>query len=254
MKLYYKILVLFTLIVSTASSCEEKNVNVMLNDMAKFDRAFIPVLFYVRNGEMDNAKRSVFFLNHSWQQFNNKYKGLLPDSDDWQESFRKTDAWLSDAYTSIDANAPLESYIFLDHVRYQLMDIREQNEWEYFLDDIWEFEARIDLVEEVAVDQMMCLLDYCEFEDLVDDMNIAWEAIQIKNEDKVLFDMDEKDLKMLKFNRQRLEGAIRAFNIAVAEAEGENLAIAATFLQVAYLDYMSSFGDFISSKSYFASI
>ena len=38
------------------------------------------------------------------------------------------------------------------------------------------------------------------------------------------------------------------------EAEGENLAIAATFLKVAYLDYLSSFGDFISSKSYYASL
>lgn len=254
MKSLYKVILLFTLLISSANSCEDKEVNVLLQDMAEFDRAFIPVLFYVRHGEMDNARKSVFFLNHNWQQFQNSYQDLIPDNDDWKENFRMTDAWLSDAYAAIDANAPEDAYIFLDHVRYQMMDVRTQNKWDYFLDDVWEFEARLDVVEEAAVDQMMCLLEYCEFEDLVRDMNMAWKDVKVTNKDKNLFEMEEEEIKMFRSKQEEIEDALKHFNIAVAEAEGENLAIAATFLRVAYLDYLSSFGDFISAKHYYATL
>ena len=246
-------LLLFVLLISLASSCEEENVNIMLQDMAEFDKAYIPVLYYVRQGEMDNAKKSVFFLNHSWQKVNRKYKNRNPENDDWQEAFRMTDAWLSDAYFSIDAMRPKDAYIFLDHVRYQMMELRNQNDIDYYLDDVWEFEARLDLAEEVAVDQMLCLLDYCEFEEIVKDLNEQWEIVQQAKVDAKLFDLDAEDLKILKDQRKKLQEAIIVFNQAVEEMEGENLAMTATFLRQAYLEYLAGFGDFISSKHYYAS-
>lgn len=246
-------LLLFVFLFSLASSCEEENVNVLLQDMAEFDKAYIPVLYYTRRGEMDNAKRSVFFLNHSWQKVNRKYKNINPENDDWQEAFRMTDAWLSDAYYSIDAMQPKDAYIFLDHVRYQMMELRMKNGIDYYLDDVWEFEASLDLAEEVAVDQMLCLLDYCEFEDIVKDLNEQWKIVEEAKVDAELFDLDAEDLKVLKNQKKKLQEAIIVFNQAVEEMEGENLAMTATFLRQAYLEYLAGFGDFISSKHYYAS-
>lgn len=248
-----KSLLLFVFLFSLASSCEKDNVNVLLQDMAEFDKAYIPVLYYVRQGEMDNAKRAVFFLNHSWQKVNRKYKSLNPENDDWQETFRMTDAWLSDAYFSIDAMQPKEAYIFLDHVRYQMMDLRLKNNIDYYLDDVWEFEASLDLAEEVAVDQMLCLLDYCEFEDIVKDLNDQWKIVTKAKVDAELFDLNTDDLKVLNNQKKSLQEAITVFNQAVQEMEGENLAMTATFLRQAYLEYLAGFGDFISSKHYYAS-
>lgn len=254
MKSIYQILLIFVFVFSLGSSCEEPKVNVLLQDMATFDRAFIPVLFYVRHDEMDNARKSVFFLNHTWQKFNDKYKNLNLEDDNWGEAFRMTDAWLSDAYTSIDSSSSDYAYIFLDHVRYQMIELRKQNNIEYFLDDIWEFEARLDLVEEVAVDQMLCLLDYCEFEEIVEDMNKAWKAVEPVIVDFELFGMDGSKFKKLNYNEGKLKSALREFNLAVVETDGENLAVTSALLRVAYLDYLSSYGDFISSKSYYASL
>jgi hypothetical protein len=246
-------LLLFVFLFSLVSSCEEDNVNVLLHDMAEFDKAYIPVLYYVRQGEMDNAKRAVFFLNHSWQKVNRKYKNLNSENDDWQEAFRMTDAWLSDAYFSIDAMQPKEAYIFLDHVRYQMMDLRIKNDIDYYLDDVWEFEASLDLAEEVAVDQMLCLLDYCEFEDIVKDLNEQWKIMTKAKVAAELFDLNAEDLKVLKNKKEKLQAAIIVFNQAVEEMERENLAMTATFLRQAYLEYLAGFGDFISSKHYYAS-
>lgn len=245
---------LFVFLLSMSSSCEDENVNVMLHDMAEFDKAYIPVLYYVRQGEMDNAKRSVFFLNHSWQKVNRKYKNLNPGNDDWEEAFRMTDAWLSDAYFSIDAVQPKDAYIFLDHVRYQMMELRSQHDIDYYLDNVWEFEASLDLAEEVAIDQMLCLLDYCEFEDIVKDMNEQWKIVEEAKFDAELFNLDPEDLKVLNNQKEKLQEAIIVFNQAVEEMEGENLAMTATFLRQAYLEYLAGFGDFISSKHYYASL
>ena len=247
-------LLLFVILFSLASSCEEENVNVLLKDMAEFDKAYIPVLYYVREGEMHNAKRAVFFLNHSWQKVNRKYKDLCPENDDWQEAFRMTDAWLSDAYFSIDAMHPKEAYIFLDHVRYQMIELRAKNELGYYLDKVWEFEASLDLAEEVAIDQMLCLLDYCEFEDIVKDLNDQWKVVKRAKIDDELFDLGVEDLKVLNIQKEKLQEAIIIFNQAVEEMEGENLAMTATFLRQAYLEFLAGFGDFISSKHYYASL
>ncbi|MFK7773122.1 MAG: hypothetical protein AB8F94_13325 [Saprospiraceae bacterium] len=247
-------LLLFVFLFSLASSCEEENVNVLLQDMAEFDKAYIPVLYYVRQGEMANAKKSVFFLNHSWQKINRKYKNLNPENDDWQEAFRMTDAWLSDAYFSIDAMQPRDAYIFLDHVRYQMLELRIQNGIDYYLDDVWEFEASLDLVEEVAVDQMLCLLDYSEFEEIVKDLNEQWNIVKKAKVDGELFDLDADGLIALKNQKKKMQEAIIVFNQAVEEMEGENLAMTATFLRQAYLEYLAGFGDFISSKHYYAGL
>ncbi len=247
-------LLLFVFLFSLSSSCEDENVDVLLHDMAEFDKAYIPVLYYVRQGEMDNAKRSVFFLNHSWQKVNRKYKDLNPGNDDWQEAFRMTDAWLSDAYFSIDAMQPKDAYIFLDHVRYQMMELRGQYDIDYYLDDVWEFEASLDLAEEVAIDQMLCLLDYCEFEDIVKDMNEQWKIVEKAKVNAELFDLNAEELKVLDNQKKKLQEAIIVFNQAVEEMEGENLAMTATFLRQAYLEYLAGFGDFISSKHYYAGL
>ena len=65
--------------------------------------------------------------------------------------------------------------------------------------------------------------------------------------------MNAEDLKVLKNKKEKLQAAIIVFNQAVEEMEGENLAMTATFLRQAYLEYLAGFGDFISSKHYYAS-
>ena len=123
-----------------------------------------------------------------------------------------------------------------------------------YLDKVWEFEASLDLAEEVAIDQMLCLLDYCEFEDIVKGLNDQWKVVKRAKIDDELFDLGVEDLKVLNIQKEKLQEAIIIFNQAVEEMEGENLAMTATFLRQAYLEFLAGFGDFISSKHYYASL
>lgn len=261
MKSIYKIAFLVVVFISMANSCVEQNgrlsndnSDTLIQDMVDFDKAYIPVLYYVRKGELDHAKRAVFYLNHSWQRVNKRYKYLYPQNDDWQEGFRMTDNWLSDAYNAIDGVQPNDAFIFMDHVRYQFIELRFQNKMNYFLDDVWDLEASLDLVEEVAVDHMLCLLEYCEFEELVSDLNESWRTVRKNKIDKGLFDFDKNQSDLLKVRTHKFEIALLDLNQAVEVAEGEDISIAAALLTEAYLEYLYCFGDFISSKHYYAAL
>lgn len=254
MKPLYNICVLVVMLITMASSCEEKAEQTLTKDMVEFDQAFVPVLYYVMKGDMDMARKSVFYLNHNWQRFYQKYKQIQAENDDWQESLRMTDAWLADAFYAIDASAPRDAFMFLDHVRYQFIDFRFQQDMAYDLDKLWEFEATLDVVGEVAVDQMLCLLEYCEFEELVDDMNQAFADLESTKFQDLLSEWNETQWLVHKAQIKNLKSTLTIFNQAVEEADQEELAITATYLQRAYLDYLYSFGDFLSSKTYFAAL
>ncbi len=62
-----------------------------------------------------------------------------------------------------------------------------------------------------------------------------------------------EDLKVLDNQKKKLPEAIIVFSQAVEEKEGENLAMIATFLRQATLEYLAGVGNFISSKYYYAS-
>lgn len=250
----YKICILFVIIFSVASSCEEKVENSLTKDMVELDKSFVPVMYFVLQGDLREAKKSSFFLKHTWGKMERKYKVLHPENDDWQESIRMTTAWLADAITAIDSNVQQDAFIFLDHVRYQLIELRRQQDIDYYLDYVWEFEASLDVVEEVAVDQMLCLLEYCEFEELVEDVNFAFQELKKAELDATLFEFEKIDLAEIRLREKRIAIALDNFNRAVAEADGEEVAVTVTLLDQAYIDYLHSFGDFVNSQSYFAGL
>lgn len=53
-------LLLFVFLFFSSSSCEDDDANVLLEEMAAFDKAYIPVLYFVQQGDMGNTK-DLFF-------------------------------------------------------------------------------------------------------------------------------------------------------------------------------------------------
>jgi hypothetical protein len=53
-------LLLFVFLFFLSSSCEDDDANVLLEEMAAFDKAYIPVLYFVQQGDMGNTK-DLFF-------------------------------------------------------------------------------------------------------------------------------------------------------------------------------------------------
>ncbi len=254
MKLLTAPLLTLVFLLMTISSCRETPANLVLKDMANFDRAFIPVYFFVETNQMALAQKSVFHLNQAWQKFQKRYANLHLQDENYQEAFRMTDAWLSEAYQSIDAGNIVAAYVYLDNVRYQMVEWRSLYDLDYLLDGIWDFETSVYLVEEAASDPMLCLLDYCEFEALVEELNLSWKNLEISQKEVEKLGILEIDFLKILHQKDILKNSLVEFNHAVTTAEGYYIAEKALLMKAAYLDYLAGFGNFLIYKTHYATL
>jgi hypothetical protein len=236
------------------NACQETPEQFILQDMAAFDQAFIPVYFFVETNQMTLAKKSIFHLNQAWQKFRGRYGNLYPESVDYQEAIRMTDVWLSEAYLSIGEPNTIAAFLYLDNVKYQMIEWRSLHDLDYILDSIWDFENSIYLVEEVASDPMLCLLDYCEFEALVEELNLSWKYLNMTYLEMKDFGINDDAYFKILTRKDQLKNSLIEFNRAVETAEGYYVAEKAQQMKLAYLNYLAGFGDFLIYKTHYAAL
>ena len=209
-----------------------------------FDKAFIPTWYYVGLQNVDEAKSSVFYLSFEWQQLENRYGKHLPGDEDWQETFRRVNDWLDEAFRAIDGNCFELAYNQLDHVRYEMMDLRRRHQIDYYLDYLFDFEDTMNEVLEVANDDMLCLMEWNEFESLVHRMNAQWQRALRQEIDGELFKLDPLKLRHLQSNQQLVTSELQAFDEAMKTGDQCEVILAGESLRPAYMQVLTKFGNF----------
>lgn len=230
------------------------NVRTVKKGMIQFDQAFIPVFYYTYHGDMPRAKEAILFLEFQWQRFRNQYQATLPENEDWQESFRLIDDWLGDAYFTIDFNERDLALVQLEHVRFELMQLRDRNRIDYYIDYLYDFQLAMGLVAETAEDERLCLLEWSEFEELVREANTAWIAVRDHRPDAELFEFDAHQLNRLAECKSAVGTALERFNELVREADRQQVALAARAMEAKTLDLLLPFGHFESTQTYYAQL
>jgi len=242
------------LLLITITGCRETPAEFVLKDMASFDRAYISVYYFVEINQMELAQKSIFHLNHVWQKYRVKYANIFSECEEYREAFRMTDAWLSEAYRSIESGNRVAAFVYLDNVRYQMIEWRSLHDLDYVLDGVWDFETSVYLVEEVATDPMLCLLDYCEFEALVEELNLSWKNLDMTYKDLDYFGITYSDYLKNLNRKDNLKNSLIEFNLAVTTADGHYVAEKAVLMKAAYLDYLAGFGNFLIYKTHYATL
>ena len=149
------------------------NQNEIKSDMIKFDQAFIPLSHFVRQGELHKAGEVLPALNLQWKSIAQRY-GEKEDSDDWQETFRRIDNWFYSLYQAIDQKEQAWAMAQVEHIRYELIDFRNRNNISYYLDQVFEFQVALDIVNERAQDHVLCWHTWDEFVEQVNEAKQAW--------------------------------------------------------------------------------
>ncbi|MCB0587486.1 MAG: hypothetical protein KDD06_19485 [Phaeodactylibacter sp.] len=234
------------ILTSLITGCETTEIR---KAMVHFDRAFIPVLAYTYEGDIHQAKRSVFYLEFQWQKVKKQYQGYLPDE---KERLNRVDNWLGDAYFAIDANKPLTAANQLEHVKYEFMELRRKYGVDYYLDGLYEFQDAIALLAEAAEDEMMCLMEWGEYEHLLYQAMDDWQAIRAKKLDAELFEFDEARLRQLVAKQDAMQAVLDQYAETFSCANRKQLAIASQSLQPVFFDVLILFGNFEASQTYFA--
>lgn len=235
-----------SLLASLITGCDTTQIS---KAMVRFDRAFIPALAYSYEGDVHQAKRSVFYLEFQWQKLKKQYQGYLPGE---AEALNRIDNWLGDAYYAIDANNMVTAANQLEHVKYEFMELRRRYGLGYYLDGLYEFQDDIGFLAEAAEDEMMCLVEWGDYEHLLYQAIEDWKAIRGQQLDAELYEFDEARLRQLAVRQDAMQEALYDFAETFGSANRRQLAIASQTLQPALLEVLKLFGNFEASQTYFA--
>ena len=100
----------------------------MRRAMVRFDQAFIPAWLYAEEGNNFRAKAAVFYLEFRWQRLKNQLENTYQE-EEIAYDLQRIGQWLGDAYVAIDDDALDRAFIELEHVKYEMMALRNSLAW-----------------------------------------------------------------------------------------------------------------------------
>ncbi len=248
MKALLPITLLVTLLFSTLQ-CQPVEVR---KGMAQFDQAFLPVLLYAYAGDMHQAKRAIFYLEFRWQRLQDQSSYYTNKDKDWRETFERINQWLGDAYYAIDANCQDIALAELEHVRYELLTLRERQHLDYYLDYLYNFQYSTDVLRETAGDEMLCLLEWGDLEQQAATMNTYWQQVLAQTVDADMFELDAQKLGLLQQRLRDMSHIMAQINTALDAADRRLVEAACEKIEPTFLDILRVFGNFNASATYFA--
>lgn len=108
---------------------------VLSQDMAAFDRAYVPALAVASEQKLKAARKAMARLNSEWKTFRNRYQGSLGSDKAWQEGFMQIDAHIRRANAIVANGETLtQMHNALEEVRAILMNLRRHDGMQYFPD------------------------------------------------------------------------------------------------------------------------
>ena len=205
--------------------------------MIDYDRYFLPYLYYATIGDSQGANQRIDLLTDAWYMLEielDQYKQVA----EIDENVYVAKQWL---FASFDATDDVvHQFVSIDLNRFYLMEIRRRLEVDYYLDYLWQFEASLELVYEPAVDPMLCLLEFCELSNLVNDLNSDWNRFkELVPEDYFLNSMGIS-MTELEMEKSKLDLAIYKFNLSMETAMADQIKIEAQELNKAYALFLKN--------------
>ncbi|MEL6867092.1 MAG: hypothetical protein AAFP19_21895 [Bacteroidota bacterium] len=241
---------LFASLLLLNSACHSSDLR---DEMVRFDRTYVPVLYYVHLGDVDRAERAALVMDSYWKKLRKNYDQQNRELD-WGGRWALVDGWIAGSKQALEEKDLFLAYNQLDHIRYELMVLRSQQAIPYYLDYLWDFEASMDMAVETALDPMLCLMEYKEFQALTQDLKTAWQEVVDFPLDHRIYLLDAQVRMELAYSRKEMTGLINTFVDAVEEGDHLEAACLARELPPAYLDVLAPHGDMEASMVHYARI
>ncbi|HMO40793.1 MAG TPA: hypothetical protein PKC76_05845 [Saprospiraceae bacterium] len=219
--------------------------------MVQFDQAFLPVLMHTRQGDMNEAKKAVFYLDFQWQRLRNQYE-FSHTEHEWREAFRQINEHLGKAYQAIDANQPALALWQLESVRQEWTNLRTRYRIDYYLDYLYDFQEAADLLTETATDEMLCLQAWEDLEKMAAETAAAWQEVRYYPLDADLYELDADKIELLRARMQTVAAVLQNMEKAIETADRAQVAAVCTRLQPAFLKVLWVFGNDNASTTYYA--
>lgn len=244
---------IFLLLLSVHTDCRTTSLPQadIRKEFVQFDQSFLPVLFYVSEGNSFEAKRAVFHLGYHWQQLQQRYQ-MKVNEPLWTGTFARVDKCLNAAFFAIDANRFEEALTKLEQVKWMFSALRANYKIDYYLDHLYKFQAQLTELNEVVSDEMLNLMEWEDVMAMSVDLNRQWNVVMAKQVDADLLELDNTQLWKLRVTKQAVNDAMDKLNAAMDAADREQVADASQQLNLALLEMLRLFGNFEQAATYYA--
>ena len=133
----------------------------------------------------------------------------------------------------------------LDHLRgikAQIVLLDTEEYFDPYFHFLWRFEEEMNGATTAAIDPMLGLHEWNEFEEMVNCMNNRWQRVQMNYLSPVTFEYDPIQYKQQISEKINLDAAVKLFNLAVQDEEGikYDLCESGEYLQKSYYQYIKS--------------
>ncbi len=222
-------------------------------DMVQLDKALVNVWLAIEFDDMPRAREEFIPLMYTWYYFNKKYQPILAEDDDWQESLRMVNDWLYDMTMSLEWNDRYTAMIQIDHVLYDLMELRRRHNMEYYLDQVWGFQMAHLILKEATKDEVLQLINWKDYTFLVRYFNKEWRILKRQPIDRTVQTWDKEQLALFNAKEKQLDKLINDFNYQVTHKEIRRIKSSFGKIEPELLGLIMMFGDYeIEEKEHYA--
>lgn len=222
------------------NSCKK---SLIKEDMVLLDQSFIPAYYYANKGDLENTKNAVLSLEEHWQHYKNSYKKYLI-AEEWKTRFIRMNDRILYTNEALVSEDLFDVLIQLDHFRFELIEARWQNDIAYYLDNLWEVEASLMVVVDVANSPIIDILEWEEFYDLCEDLKHSWIQCKEKQIDNDLYKLYFSGENGFSNKQTEMETLIVGFLEAVELQNTNRVADYLEKLEPTYFELLKCYGDF----------
>lgn len=182
-------------------SCNKKEEDNLLEDMAYLDKSYIETLLDIRDNR--NIKQSIERFMINWSDFKKKYYNINEEDPQWKTDFDTLqDILISSHYYIISGEDKSAGYSIFHDIKYVLSDLRKRNNIDWFFDNlnsIYKLSYRLGELSKVYIESNVDL-SLEEKEKLIMVYYLLNSAIETTIEE-----FDKSNIFLLQLNQARLE-------------------------------------------------
>lgn len=228
-------------------ACEEAPEK-LAEEMISFDQVFVPIFYQTWEQNPVQLPQRLQSLTTRWNHLKKVCNRQLQVLENGEYSVAMIDQWLGEAVYALSVYDWQAGMTKLDHVRYEMMQIRECNQISYYLDKVWDFQMAFELVREASNDPMLCLLSWSEFRILVENLDAGWKRLSQEKNDYAPFVLTADKKRVLGEQQQVIGSELARLQAIMDCADREEIASHVSRLEPFVFQFIRLFGEEESTR------
>ncbi len=219
--------------------------------MVDFDKKFIPINYWIYKGNIPKAQKASIAISLEWE----KLSQYLSEEDSPElASIRYVGARLLEINTYLDAQNQEKAEKECEYLVLEMMSLRQELGMDYYLDYLYDFQLVLDFIIDTTGDEMFDLVEWEEFEDLVDDLQGYWQIYKELPLDENLYQWDSDKLKTYVAKQLEVGEILEDLDRVLCTADREKIYCMALNVKREYMELYAEFGNFNTNTIYFARV